>query len=218
MKLPPDLVLFDCDGVLVDSEGVTTEVMRDNLKRYGLDIPIGQINDMFVGGTMLGVEITARGMGADLPEDWLDEIYGEMFDRLGKEVELIPGIAWVLDVLDAAGIAYAVCSNGPHAKMNITLGRTGLLDRFQGRIISREDVAAPKPAPDVYLLAAKQAGVKPRSCVVVEDSASGARAGRAAKMRVFGFAADTSPDKLAPHCHALFADMRDLPRLLRLID
>ncbi|MBW4706435.1 HAD family phosphatase [Roseobacter sp. YSTF-M11] len=216
MILPPDLVIFDCDGVLVDSEPLTNVVIRDNLLRHGLDISLDRIVDLFVGGTMSGVMTTARGMGADLPGDWLDSIYSDIFEVLAAKVEPVPGAAAVLDVLDVAGIPYAVGSNGPHRKMEITLGRTGLLERLRGRVYSREDVINPKPAPDVYLKAASVAGISPHRCVVIEDSASGARAGRAAGMYCMGYVAVSDPDRLAPICDVLFASMHDVPTLLGL--
>lgn len=216
MNLPPDLVIFDCDGVLVDSEPLTNVIIRDNLARHGLKISIDQVVDLFVGGTMMGVMKTARDMGAKLPEGWLDTIYSEIFDVLAARVEPVPGIATVLDTLDDAGIPYAVGSNGPHRKMEITLTRTGLIERLQGRIYSREDVANPKPAPDVYLKAAQEAGIAPNRCVVVEDSASGARAGKAANMCTFGYVAQSDPARLDPICDRLFASMDALPDLLGL--
>lgn len=214
--MPPELVLFDCDGVLVDSEPLTTQIMRDNLARYGLNVPLERIVDLFVGGTMPGVEKTARTMGAALPDDWLDEIYSEMLQQLGKSVEAIPGISNVLDVLDASGIKYAVCSNGPHAKMKVTLEKTGLLARFKGAMFSREDVVSPKPAPDVYLYAARKFGVSPQNCVVVEDSSTGAKAGQTAGIHTFGYTASTAAEILAPVCDQLFEDMNSLPELLGL--
>ncbi|WP_195820827.1 HAD family hydrolase [Roseobacter sp. MH60115] len=216
MNFPPDLVIFDCDGVLVDSEPVTNVVIQDNLARHGLEISLERIVDLFVGGTMAGVMSTAREMGAQLPDGWLDSIYSEMFEALEAGVDLVPGVVGVLDALDAAGIGYAVGSNGPHRKMEITLTRTGLRQRLDGQIYSREDVAQPKPAPDVYLKAAAEAGVSPDRCVVVEDSASGARAGKAAGMYCLGYVAETDPERLAPICDALFQSMDDLPGMLNL--
>lgn len=216
MIFPPDLVIFDCDGVLVDSEPLTNVVIRDNLHRHGLNLSTQDIVDLFVGGTIMGIMKTAREMGADLPDDWVDGMYREVFEVLAEQVEIVPGVMGVLDALDAAGIPYAVGSNGPHRKMEITLARTGLLARLQGRVYSREDVQNPKPAPDVYLKAAEAAGVIPARCVVVEDSASGARAGKAAQMFTVGYVAETDPARLAPICDALFASMDELPKLLGL--
>ncbi len=217
MQLPPDLVIFDCDGVLVDSERVTNAVLQGNLARYGLDLDVAQIVGLFVGGTMPGVMQTAREMGADLPEGWLHEIYREMFAALGARCEVVDGVLPVLEALDVAGNAYAVGSNGPHAKMQITLTKTGLMPRVAGRVVSREDVAHPKPAPDVYLHAAALCGVTPARCVVIEDSPSGARAAVAAGMTCFGYTASFPAAKLAPQCVATFNHMADLPGLLGLM-
>ncbi|MEM6889025.1 MAG: HAD family phosphatase [Pseudomonadota bacterium] len=214
MNFPPDLVIFDCDGVLVDSEPLTNAVIRDNLARHGLDVPMQEVVRLFVGGTMMGVRDTARGMGAALPDTWLEDVYDEIFDVLAREVEAIPGIETVLDVLEGAGIPVAVGSNGPHRKMEITLGRTGLASRLEGLVFSREDVAQPKPAPDVYLKAAAAAGVAPDRAVVIEDSPSGARAALAAGIYCFGYVAQTDPGRLEPVCDRLFDRMDDLPGLL----
>ncbi|MCH2067200.1 HAD family hydrolase [Shimia sp.] len=214
--MTPNLVLFDCDGVLVDSETVTNRIIQKNLAARGLCLPLEQIVTLFVGGTMAGVRDTAQSMGAILESNWLDLIYGEMFAGLAAQCEVISGVTEVLDHLDCAHIPYAVCSNGPHAKMDITLTACGLKERFGGRIYSREDVPAPKPAPDVYLYAAKLADIAPARCVVIEDSTSGAKAGKAAGMRTLGYVAESNPTRLAPICDVLFDDMRKLPKLLHL--
>jgi HAD superfamily hydrolase (TIGR01509 family) len=211
-----DMVIFDCDGVLVDSEPITNRLIQQSLAAHGLALSLEEVMGSFVGGTMMGVFEKARAMGARLPEDWVDQIYEAMFEALGKEVELIPGAAGVLDALDAAGVPYAVGSNGPHRKMRITLARTGLADRLAGRVYSREDVANPKPAPDVYLKAASDAGIVPARCAVIEDSVSGARAGKAAGMTVFGFAAETPAERLRAVCDEVFDNMGALPAMLGL--
>lgn len=212
----PKYVLFDCDGVLVDSETLTQNVLSGELARHGLLIAPGEVGRMFVGGTMAGVMQTARAMGAALPEDWLDHIYATLFAELAAHCEIIPGVVEVLARLEQAGIGFATCSNGPMAKMEVTLGRCGLWNRFSGRVFSAHDCAAAKPAPDVYLRGAALAGVDPADCAVIEDSATGARAGQAAGMRVFGFTRDMDPDGLRPHCAGLFDDMADLPALLEI--
>ncbi|MDF3415439.1 HAD family phosphatase [Sulfitobacter sp. M57] len=209
-------VLFDCDGVLVDSETLTHNLLSQELGRYGLAIPAQEVGRMFVGGTMAGVMQTARQMGAELPSDWVAQFNQKLFARLAADCEIIPGVVLLLDRLDAAGIGYATCSNGPIAKMDVTLGRCGVKNRLAGRIFSAHDCAAAKPAPDVYLKAADVAGVDPADCAVIEDSATGARAGAAAGMRCFGFCAETDAENLSPHCTALFDDMDQLPGLLGL--
>lgn len=214
MHFPPDLVIFDCDGVLVDSEHVTNRVLQRNLAQHGLQLELQKIVDLFVGGTMEGVLHRAREMGAELADGWIDAIYAQMYDALARDCTLVEGAADVLDALDAAGIPYAVGSNGPHAKMQITLVKTGVLPRLQGRVVSREDVANPKPAPDVFLHAAALCNVAPARCAVIEDSSSGARAARAAGMACFGYTGSFPAAKLAPFCTATFAHMADLPALL----
>lgn len=210
------MVLFDCDGVLVDSEALTADVLCANLARHGLPVSRAQLDEFFLGGTVMGVERKAREMGAALPPNWIEEIYAEIFDVLDRKVEPVTGVVEVLDALDANGILYAVGSNGPHRKMEITLSRTGLAKRFAGRVVSREDVAQPKPAPDVYLRAAALAGVDSAACVVIEDSPTGARAAQAAGMVCFGYAAVTDSARLAPLCDAVFGDMAELLALLKL--
>ena len=212
----PKLVIFDCDGVVVDSEPLTLQLIRDDLAARGLPLDLIKTTDLFMGSTIAGAGAQAREMGADIPEDWVDLIYDKVFAALARKVESIPGIGAVLDRLDRQGIAYAIGSNGPHRKMEITLARCGLAARFAGRTYSREDVAAPKPAPDVYLLAASQAGVAPQDCVVIEDSATGAQAAVAAGMAVFGFARETPRAKFEGLTELLFDDMAQLPALLGL--
>lgn len=211
-----DMVIFDCDGVLVDSEPITNRLLQDDLAAHGLVLTLEDVMGSFVGGTIAGVGVEARRRGADLPENWADLFYEKMFVALADQVESIPGAEAVLDALDAAGITYAVGSNGPHRKMDVTLIRTGLASRLKGRVYSREDVERPKPAPDVYLKAAADAGIAPERCAVIEDSASGATAGKAAGMAVFGFAAETPRHRLEPICDAIFEDMAELPALLGL--
>ena len=210
----PKMVLFDCDGVIVDSERLTNQILRDDLATRGLDLPLHEIMHLFVGGTMAGVAVEAARNGAVIPDNWLDIIYPKIYGALKSDVELIPNIIAVLDALDAANIPFAIGSNGRLEKMDVTLGKTGILHRFKNRMYSGQDCPNPKPAPDVYLKAASDAGINPTDCVVVEDSANGARAGQAAKMRTFGFTRDTEPEVLQPYCDIMFDDMADLPELL----
>lgn len=207
-------VIFDCDGVLVDSEGITNRLLRDDLAQHGLNMPLDQVMSTFVGGTMEGVAAEAIRLGAALPDAWVDLFYVKMFAALEAEVEAIPGVADLLAGLHRSGIARAVGSNGPLAKMDITLRRTDLLEWLAPHVYSARELAQPKPAPDIYIHAARCLDVSPDHCVVIEDSASGARAAQAAGMRCIGFAAAGQDDALAPHCDALAADMAAVGRLL----
>ena len=195
--LSPDLVIFDCDGVLVDSEPATFEVLVDDLARYGLPLSHAEAEELFIGGTMAGVGRRATALGARLPDDWLDAIYARVYDRLRRGVPEIAGVRRLVEALHARGTATAVGSNGSLEKMEITLGGTGLAALFEGRIFSAHAHGTAKPDPALFLLAADRAGVAPGRCVVVDDSPTGCRAARAAGMACIGFAAASDPDRLA---------------------
>lgn len=219
MRLPGaavEAVIFDCDGVLVESESITNRLLRDDLAGRGLDLPLSEVMAIAWGGTMEGVAAEARRRGADLPSDWVDLFYAKMFAALEVEVEAIPGVSDLLTGLSQVGIARAVGSNGPLAKMDITLRRTGLLEWLAPHVYSARELAHPKPAPDIYIHAARCLDVSPAHCVVIEDSASGARAARAADMRCIGFAPTGQDETLRPHCDVIVRDMQAVGPLLGL--
>lgn len=195
--MTPKLIIFDCDGVLVDSEPVTTRIIAANLARYGLDIPATDVEALFVGGTLKGVGETARDMGAPLPDNWLDEIYAETFAALRGGVPVFEGLYALLDAIDSLGIATAIASNGPMEKMEITLPPVNLHDRFSGRIYSGHVHGAPKPAPDLLLHAMACATVTRADTVMIDDSAAGCGAAQAAGVRCFGFLPEGDTEKLA---------------------
>ena len=213
----PDLVIFDCDGVVVDSEILTNSFLRDEMAAYGLDLPLGQIMGLFVGGTIAGVAERARSLGAGLPPDWVDSFYPRLCDHLARGTPMIPGIVAVLERLDAAPVPYCIASNGRHAKMQVTLGQhPGLAARFGTNVFAAQDVARPKPAPDLFLHAAQRMGHPPEDCIVIEDSATGAKAARAAGMRCLGYAPEGDGAALRAEGADLFHAMADLPGLLHL--
>ncbi|MCD1636455.1 HAD family phosphatase [Martelella mediterranea] len=210
------LVLFDCDGVIVDSAATTFQCLRENLQAYGLALTSGDLKELSGGATLAAMGDDLRRRGVDLPESWLEDFYVYLYERLDREVRIISGISGVFDALDTAGIPYAVCSNGRLRKMEIMFERVGLWGRLSRRLYSAQDMPAAKPAPDVYLRAAADAGVAPSDCAVIEDSVTGLRAARAAGMRSLGFFANEKPEKLEPLADILFDDMRALPGLLGL--
>ena len=215
--MTPKAVLFDCDGVIVDSEGMTFDLLAIDFAEHGLHLPVDTIARDFIGGTMTDVAHRARAAGADLPQDWVERFYQRLYAHLAKGTPLIPGILTVLDALDAAGIRYAMGSNGSDEKMQITLGQhPGLIARFRGHLYSGQTLGRPKPAPDLYLHAASRLGVSTADCVVVEDSPTGAQAARAAGMRCLGYAAHTPAERLAAVGAEPFFAMSDLPRLIGL--
>jgi len=210
-------VLFDCDGVLVDSEPATFLLLQEEFAAQGLHITIAEMELMFIGGTIEGVRRQANEMGAAFPEDWADDYYDRLYARLRAGTNLMPGVAELLDRLDAAGIPYAVGSNGRMAKMEATLGQhPAIRARLEGRMFSGQELGAPKPAPDLYLHCAKVLGVPPETCVVIEDSATGARAAAAAGMRCLGYAPHGPHPRLAAEGAELFTDMAQVPALIGL--
>lgn len=182
--------IFDCDGVLVDSEPISNAAMQRSLARYGLQLDLSEVMRLFVGSPMDGVAEKARELGANLPEHWISEIYEETYEALRKGVAIIPGVLDVLDALDAQGRPYAVASNGSIEKMKITLGQTGLWSRFEGRMLSAHEEGVAKPDPDLFLRAAARINYSPQNCIVIEDSTTGAIAARRAGMRCIGYAPD----------------------------
>ena len=212
------LVIFDCDGVLVDSEPITNRLMAEDMTAHGLPMTRDEAIELFVGGTIQSVFELARSKGATLPDDWVETFYERMIETLRNEITIIPGIESVLDALDRVGIPYCVASNGPIRKMEATLGETGLWDRLEGRLHSAHDVGVAKPDPGLFLHAALTMGVVPRDAIVIEDSNSGVRAAEAAGMRCYGFTRDTPEAKLTAHGAIPFDDMADLPGLLGIAD
>lgn len=213
MAPPLELVIFDCDGVLVDSERLAVRIDRRILAELGLAMTEQEIIDRFVGrsDTSITTELEAL-LGRRLAADWQDR-----FQHLYREVfaaELTP-VEGVVEALDRIPLASCVASSGTHDKMRFTLGVTGLYPRFAGRIFSVSEVARGKPAPDLFLHAAARMGHAPETCAVVEDSRWGVEAARAAGMRAFGYAGGvTAAAKLRGPGTVVFTDMRDLPRLL----
>lgn len=213
----PDAILFDCDGVVVDSEGPTLALFVEELAAHGLPLSLAEFETDYLGQTVEMVAQQALRAGARLPEGWVAHFYGRMNALMLAGVPLVPGVEDVLDRLDAAGVPYAMGSNGSLAKMRITLGQHGIEDRFRA-VLSGQALGNPKPAPDVYLAAAVACGVPPEACVVIEDSAQGARAGLAAGARVLGYAPHGAGTATARSLVALgvplFQRMEELPDLL----
>jgi len=209
---PIDLVIFDCDGVLVDSERLSIEVDRRVLADLGWELSSDEIVHRFVGRSAAYFRSEIESfLGSPLRDDW-EATYQPWYVAAFAELIAVDGVERALDEIVTAT---CVASSGTHAKIRRTLGMTGLLPRFQGRIFSVDDVVVGKPAPDLFLHAADRLGVHPDHCAVVEDSRFGVRAARAAGMRVYGYAGGLTPAEwLEQEGAVVFADMRDLPDLL----
>jgi HAD superfamily hydrolase (TIGR01509 family) len=208
-----ELVILDCDGVLVDSERIAVRVEAEVLGELGWALTQDEIVERFMGRSeaFMDEAIVAR-LGDRLPGDWRDRLQRRYREALAAELEPVDG---VLEALDQLTIPTCVASSGSHDKLRFTLGHTGLYGRFEGRIFSGYDVPNPKPAPDLFLHAADRMGVDPAACAVVEDSQAGLLAARAAGMRAFAFAGGLSPAHLLEgEATVVFDDMRKLPALL----
>lgn len=213
----PAAVLFDCDGVVIDSEPPTFNLLAEDLSQRGLTLSHAEMERLFLGGTIERVGKIARELGGDIPDDWVPYFYDRLYARLEQGAPLIPGVMGVFEALDAAGVPYAIGSNGTGRKMEITIGQhRDLARRLQGRLFSGVDLKMLKPAPDLYLHAARALGADPLRCVVIEDSATGARAARAAGMRCMGYAPTGATAALLAEGAEPFARMADLPGLLGL--
>ena len=209
-----ELVIFDCDGVLVDSELIANRVFATLLGELGLPVTLEFMFENFVGRSMQHCwEHVTSMLGREVPARLQDELQLRTTAALEAEVQAVDGIEAVLDWL---AVPYCVASSGSHAKMATTLGATGLLPRFRGRIFSAADVARGKPAPDIFLHAADRCGAQPRDCAVIEDSPAGVAAGVAAGMTVYGYCAYTLEHRLLEAgAHYTFNSMAKLPALLR---
>jgi HAD superfamily hydrolase (TIGR01509 family) len=211
-----DLIIFDCDGVLVDSERVANEVFADVLEQVcGLKFTLEEMFDTFVGHSKIHCLQKVEEMLGHSPPAELALRYEQDIDKaLGSSVEAIAGIDSLLQQLQ---LPYCVASSGSYAKMEMTLGRTGLKRFFTDNIFSSSDVQHGKPHPDIYLHAARRMGeFDPSRCLVIEDSPVGVTGAVAAEMTVFGFAELMPVQKLqAAGAHQVFSQMSDLPALIK---
>jgi len=195
--VPFDLVILDCDGVLVDSEPIANQIMREALKTLGLSMTLDEVMSTFVGRSMASCRtiIEAR-LGRAAPATFFDELHRRTFEAFQADLEIVDGVE---ELLNALAVPCCVASSGSHAKIRCSLGAVGLLDRFEGRIFSAEDVARGKPAPDLFLHVGRSMGATPAACAVIEDSVPGVQAAVAAGMTAYAYAppdGHTSPDVL----------------------
>ena len=185
----PKLVIFDCDGVLVDSEPISLAITRASLARHGLEIGETEGRDVFLGISAKSARKIAEGrLGRALPERFEADLAAEVIAAFELALK---GIAGVREAIDALGRPVCVASSSSHERIRASLAAVGYADLFGPRIFSAHDVANGKPAPDLLLHAADKLGVRPQDCLVVEDSLAGVTAARRAGMKVFGFVGGT---------------------------
>ncbi|MFD7526503.1 MULTISPECIES: HAD family hydrolase [unclassified Streptomyces] len=212
MFTAPELVIFDCDGVLVDSERIAVRIEVRIGAELGWPLTADEVIEKFVGKSnkSIGALVEARLPGKSAAwQERYETLHREAVDR---ELVAVEGIH---EALAAITLPTCVASSGSHEKMRHTLGHTGLHAHFEGRIFSATEVEHGKPAPDLFLHAARRMGVEPAACVVVEDSKYGVQAARSAGMRSLGYAGGLTPAHwLEGPDTVVFDDMRKLPSLL----
>ncbi|NUR05414.1 MAG: HAD family hydrolase [Nocardioidaceae bacterium] len=215
--MSPALVVFDCDGVLVDTERLTVGVEARVLTSLGWPMTAAEVVTRWMGRTSAAqlADVEAH-LGPELTRRFDELVSEEVRAAFDRELTAVDGVPDLLDELDAAGVPTCVASSGTHDRMRLTLGLTGLYERFVGRIFSATEVTHGKPAPDLFLHAAARMGVDPADCVVVEDSVYGVRAGVAAGMTVHGYAGGlTAEPELAAAGARTFGRMAELVDRLR---
>ncbi|NNC65480.1 MAG: HAD family hydrolase [Gammaproteobacteria bacterium] len=210
-----DLIIFDCDGVIVDSEVIGNRVFRQFLAELGLSLSEQEVYARFLGRALADSLVIIEGLlGRPVPPATLERYKRTRDETLRNEVRAVEGVEDIIGMLD---VPFCVASSGDHSKMQATLGATGLLPLFDGRIFSAVDVARAKPAPDIFLHAVEQMRADPGRTTVIEDTVNGVRAARAAEMTVYGYAGLTPAAKLTEAgAHKTFAHMRELEDLLGL--
>jgi len=211
----PSLIIFDCDGVLVDSESLANRVLTQALNEVGLAWSFDEVCRRLIGLSMKRcVELIEVELGQPLPADFLEQLQRETF-RSFYDAPL-QSIAGVSELIETLTVDFCVASSGEPEKMRTTLGITKLLSHFEGKMFSAVQVARGKPAPDLFLFAAERCGVPASECVVIEDSEPGVLAAVAAGMPVWGYAARGQAEQLRRAGARPFGSMADLPQLLRL--
>ncbi len=212
MEKQNKLIIFDCDGVLVDSEPLSNRTIAGQMQDLGIPMTEAEAIKLFAGGSLANVRDYAQKMtGQDIPEDFEDVYRTRSYELFRKELQAVPGIKEILENLPNIR---CVASNGPIPKMELNLNLTGLTHFFDGKLFSAYEVGHWKPDPRLFLHAAKTMGFENKDCIVIEDSDHGIHAAKAAGMQVFGYAGRTPREKLTSAGAEVFEDMRELKGLL----
>lgn len=220
-SFPFSAVLFDCDGVLVDSEPITNGVLRDMLEERGWTLSSDECMRIFVGKAVKDeAALIEANTGSPVTPEWLQSFWARRNERLTNELVEIPGAPAAIRALHATlGGKIACASGADRIKVEMQLRKIGVFDAFEGRIFSGHEMPRSKPAPDVYLAAAAALDVDPARCAVVEDTVTGATAGVAAGATVFGYSPGGLGHSGAEALRAagavqIFTDMAQLPAVL----
>lgn len=185
MTLKPELVIFDCDGVLIDSESISALMLIQTLEDFGVSVDLAYVARHFLGRSYPTVLKQIRSeFDIILPDDFEDKYREKLLKAFKKDLKIMPGVA---EVIDQLSVPFCVATSSSPTRVSQSLGLVGLLDRCEGRIFTATMVANGKPAPDLFLYAAREVGVAPERCLVIEDSVNGILAGQAAGMKVWRF-------------------------------
>ncbi len=216
----PELLIFDCDGVLVDSEPIANRILVTALAEAGLELSLEDVMARYVGRSMASVVALAEAeLGRPLPDEFLDRVQALTFAAFRRDLQPVAGVA---EALEAVTVLVCVASSGAPEKIALSLSLTGLDRYFAGNTFSASEVARGKPHPDLFLHAARRMAARPESCIVIEDSLPGIEAAQAAGMRVIGFSGGShGGEALAMHQRATgaipLAAMKDLSCLLKVL-
>ena len=210
------LVIFDCDGVLVDSEGPSNRLVAREITALGWPMTTEESCALFVGRRLSDIPpvIEAR-LGHPVPAGWVGQLRDRLIHTLSSELEAMPGAHDALRETTALGLPYRIASNSSHEEMAVKFDRVAMVDLVHGRTHSARDVQAGKPAPDLFLHAAAAEGVPPAACLVIEDSVPGAQAARAAGMACIGLAPHGDDPALREAGAVLIRGLDELPAILR---
>lgn len=180
----PDLIIFDCDGVLVDSELLSCRCLSEVLSEFGIALSVEQALELFLGRSTKAIEQHYRDLGQIVPDGFLPRLKSHVLTTFAGTLQPISGVA---DVMSDLRVPFCLASSSDIERVALSLDVTGLRAHFGGRIYTAQMVRHGKPAPDLFLHAAEQMGVQPTRTLVIEDSAGGVQAGKAAGMTVWGF-------------------------------
>ena len=206
-------IIFDCDGVLVDSESISAKVFREMVSELGCNLDFETILKQITGTSMKeNLKFFADCVGHDLPSDFEAEFRRRSYEAFKTELKPVKGIHSLLEKIN---IPFCTASSGPQKKIRLNLTTANLIDKFDDNIFSSYDIGSWKPEPDIYLYAARQMGFQPQECAVIEDSLTGIKAAKAGGFDVFGFTRKGNEEALKKLGATVFFDMNELDNLLQ---
>jgi HAD superfamily hydrolase (TIGR01509 family) len=207
-------IIFDCDGVLVETEPIAIKVLVECLEDIGIHIDFNKALYDCRGGNLNDHLLKYSSQyKVDVPENFVADFRERMYIRFEDGVNAVPGVK---EIMKDLRLPFSVASNGPMKKMEVTLEMSGLYNYFKGQIYSAYDIGAWKPDPKIYLIVAEKMGLEPSDCLVIEDSAPGIQAGLDAGMQVWAYAEEGREEELsATGAHKIFNSMGDVLKLLK---